>query len=246
MMKSITIKAALTIAACLTLTIHAFAQAQRRHVFHVHAGGRVPHSAGETSSIRTGWTLFTFIVNGFEPMEEIVDVNINIDMVHSWVEDLTILLQSPMGTRICLFDRLPSQSYRFDNFDNTYFNDENVPWEGTLPIEEGSPPYNGNFRPMEPLSRFRRERPNGIWKLWIFDHYYGDYGYLYKQNDPIFEYGGSGPPRWRGPMVEPERRNEYNEFPFSGGTWLEITVPEPASLLALAPALGWLLLRRRR
>lgn len=237
-MKAMAIKAVLMMAACLTLATPTLAQRTTR-VFQVDRGGRVPHRLNETASRLGEWTEFTFTVGGFRPGEVIIDVNINIDMVHSWVEDLEIRLESPRGTWIRLFDQLPGGPPRFDNFDNTYFTD------GATDIRQGSAPYNGNFSPMEPLSRFQGETPNGTWTLRIRDHYHGDYGYLYKRNDRPFEADVPGAPRWRGPLVEPDRRSEWGN-PFLGGTWLEITVPEPSSLLALAPALGWLLMRRRR
>lgn len=238
----------LAVMALIGLATHAAAQYDTR-IFQVDSGGRVPFRAGETASRTTPtaeWTRFNFTVYGFHPNLKIVDVNINIDMVHSWVEDLTIWLESPSGTFVRLFDRLPGGPPQFDNFDNTYFTDE-----AARGIDEVDPrftyaPYNGDYRPEQPLSAFRGERPNGVWRLHIFDNYYGDYGYLYSNGDPTFEDGVEGAPCWRGPLEDVERQTEWGENAFLGGTWLEITVPEPSSLLALTPALLWLARRRRR
>jgi subtilisin-like proprotein convertase family protein len=241
-MKRVMILVMLSLSGYLLLGTDAFAQPRRTRTlkFDVDAGGRVPWRAGETRSRPGEWTVFTFTVTGFRPTDEIVDVNINIDMVHSWVEDLEIRLRAPWGDEVLLFDRFPGNPPvdRFDNFDNTYFTDQ-----AAQSIRDGRAPYNGNFRPEQPLSRFNGRNPNGRWELWIFDHSYGDYGWLYKSGDRQFE-------TRRGPLVEPERPGEWqnrNPYPFgSGGTWLEITVPEPASWLALLPPLAWLLRRRRR
>jgi len=237
-MKRVMILVMLSLSGYLLLGTDAFAQ-PRTLKFDVDAGGRVPWRAGETRSRPGEWTIFAFTVTGFRPTEEIVDVNINLDMVHSWVEDLEIWLRHvPSNTWVLLFNQHPGNNpSRFDNFDNTYFTDQ-----AAQSIRDGRAPYNGDFRPLEPLSRFNRLNPNGRWELWIFDHFYGDYGWLYRVGDAAFE-------RRRGPLEDFERVGEWigdNSFPFAGGTWLEITVPEPASWLALLPPLAWLLRRRRR
>jgi subtilisin-like proprotein convertase family protein len=226
-MKRVMILVMLSLSGYLLLGTDAFAQQRDRTLkFDVVEGGRVPWQPGRTQSgdptRADDWTVFTFTVTGFRPTDEIIDVNINIDMVHSWVEDLEIWLRHvPSNTWVLLFNQHPGNNpSRFDNFDNTYFNDQ-----AAQSIRDGRAPYNGNFRPLEPLSRFNGRNPNGTWQLRIFDHFYGDYGWLYKRGDRQFE-------TRRGPL---------------SGTWLEITVvPEPASWLALLPPLAWLLRRRRR
>jgi subtilisin-like proprotein convertase family protein len=240
-MKRVMILVMLSLSGYLLLGTDAFAQPRRTRTlkFDVDASGRVPRREGETRSRPGEWTIFTFTVTGFRPAEEIVDVNINLDMVHSWVEDLEIRLRAPWGDEVLLFDRFPGNPPvdRFDDFDNTYFTDQ-----AAQSIEDGRAPYNGDFRPLQPLRQFNGLNPNGTWELRIFDHFYGDYGWLYKNGDPRFE-------RRRGPWIEGERIGEWhddNPFPFMGGTWLEITVPEPASWLALLPPLAWLMRRRRR
>jgi subtilisin-like proprotein convertase family protein len=246
-MKRVMILVMLSLSGYLLLGTDAFAQQRDRTLkFDVVEGGRVPWQPGRTQSgdptRADDWTVFTFTVTGFRPTDEIIDVNINIDMVHSWVEDLEIWLRHvPSNTWVLLFNQHPGNNpSRFDNFDNTYFTDQ-----AAQSIRDGRAPYNGKFRPEQPLSRFNGCNPNGTWELWVFDHSYGDYGRLYKSDDDQFE-------TRRGPLVEPERPGEWqapdgNPYPFgSGGTWLEITVPEPASWLALLPPLAWLLRRRRR
>ena len=242
-MKRLRMLMLLTLSGYLFLGTDAFSQ-PRTLKFDVDAGGRVPWQAGQTQSGNRAnpahWTVFSFTVDGFRPTDEIIDVNINIDMVHSWVEDLEIWLRHvPSNTWVLLFNQLPGNDPdRFDDFDNTYFTDQ-----AAQSIEDGSAPYNGDFRPLQPLRQFNGLNPNGTWELRIFDHFYGDYGWLYKNGDPRFE-------SRRGPWIEGERIGEWhddNPFPFiMGGTWLEITVPEPASWLALLPPLAWLMRRRRQ
>lgn len=154
------------------------AGAQALFIYPVDAGGRVPSEANQTRS--TAWAEFTFTVT-FGPTK-ITDVNLNLDMVHSWDEDLEIRLRHPDGTEVVLFNRQAGGPPRFDNFDNTYFDDE-----AANPITGASAPYAGPFRPANPLSAFDGKSSIGTWRLRIFDHNFGDYGWLYAEGDGTFE-----------------------------------------------------------
>jgi hypothetical protein len=157
-MKRVMILVMLSLSGYLLLGTDAFAQPRDRTLkFDVDAGGRVPWQAGQTRSgdplDDAQWTVFTFTVTGFRPTDEIVDVNINIDMVHSWVEDLEIWLRHvPSNTWVLLFDQFPGNPPvdRFDNFDNTYFTDQ-----AAQSIRDGRAPYNGDFRPEQPLRQLQ-------------------------------------------------------------------------------------------
>ncbi|MEM4409707.1 MAG: proprotein convertase P-domain-containing protein [Candidatus Caldarchaeum sp.] len=185
-------------------------------IFHIDAGGRVPAEANQTRS--TNPATFNFTVAGMLPI--IVDVNLHLDMVHSWDEDLEIRLISPGGTNVLLFNQLPGGPPRFDDFDDTTFDQQ-----AANPITAGTAPYTGAYRPQGNLNDFNGQNPNGVWRLWIFDHRLGDYGWVYRAGDPQFE-------TRRGPL---------------SGTRLEIVaVPEPLSWMVLAGSLGWFVLRRRR
>ncbi len=197
----------------LLLPLPSLAQV-RSYRIDVDAGGRVPWEVDQTRS--RSWTVFFFTVERLAP--HILDVNLNLDMVHSWVEDLEIWLESPAGTSVRLFNQLPGGPPRFDDFDDTFFDDQ-----AAQSITDGNAPYRGSFKPMEALRVFNGQNPNGIWFLWVYDHHYGDYGWLYRRGDPAFE-------TRRGPL---------------SGTYLWITVPEPASLLALAVGVVGLAVRRR-
>ncbi|RMG24619.1 MAG: PEP-CTERM sorting domain-containing protein [Armatimonadetes bacterium] len=181
----------------------------------VDAGGRVPMEPGATRS--RDWTVFSFTVSRLP--NRITDVNLRLDLVHSWVEDLQIILEAPDRSVVTLFDRLPGGPPRFDDFDDTVFDDE-----APKAIQSASAPYAGAFRPKEALSRFDGRNPNGTWRLKIWDHYTGDYGWLYRQGDPRFE-------TRRGPL---------------SGTAIEISaVPEPLTWLALGGLAGMALRRRK-
>ncbi len=184
-------------------------------IFPIDAGGRVPAEANQTRS--TNPVQLTFTVAGLLP--SIIDVNLYLDMVHSWDEDLEIRLISPGGTNVLLFNQLPGGPPRFDDFDDTRFDQQ-----AANPITSGTAPYAGSYRPQGNLDNFNGQNPNGTWTLWLFDHRLGDYGWVYKAGDPTFE-------TRRGPL---------------SGTRLEITaVPEPATGILLAGCLA-LLWRKRR
>lgn len=51
-----------------------------------------------------------------------------------------------------------------NNFYNTVLNDSAL-----IPIENGIPPYNGQYRPSRPLSQFINLTSNGLWILKIYD-----------------------------------------------------------------------------
>ncbi|MDK2973567.1 MAG: lysyl endopeptidase [Candidatus Sumerlaeota bacterium] len=92
----------------------------------------------------------------------VLDVNLTVNMAHTWDEDLDIYLISPAGTEAHLFNRLGSSG---DNLTDTVFDDE----AGTA-IGSGSPPFTGSFRPYQPLSVFDGEPIAGDWKVRIVDN----------------------------------------------------------------------------
>jgi subtilisin-like proprotein convertase family protein len=100
----------------------------------------------------------------------ITDVNVQLNISHTWVEDLEVHLISPSGTRIQLFRAIGGSG---DNFSNTIFDDE-----ATTPITAAAPPYAGTFQPQEMLAALDGEDPNGLWQLELSDAFSGDAGTL--------------------------------------------------------------------
>ncbi len=100
----------------------------------------------------------------------ITDVNVHLDITHTFDGDLEAVLVSPAGTRVQLFFRVGGDG---DNFTDTTLDDE-----AATPIGSGSPPFSGSFEPAEALSLLDGEDPNGIWSLEITDHARGDAGTL--------------------------------------------------------------------
>jgi len=91
----------------------------------------------------------------------ITDVDVRIDATHTWDGDLDISLTSPTGTNVLLSDNHGGSG---DNYQVTVFNDE-----AATPIASGSPPFDGEFIPDNPLVAFDGENANGTWTLTIDD-----------------------------------------------------------------------------
>ena len=92
----------------------------------------------------------------------LADLDVQVDITHSYVEDIELSLESPSGTLIDLVSRVGGSG---DDFKNTVFDDD-----ADLPIIQGWPPFLGFFRPVNPLSTFNGENTSGDWILHVFDH----------------------------------------------------------------------------
>ena len=95
------------------------------------------------------------------------DVNVeNLDISHTWVEDLTITLTSPMGTTVTLFQE------QCGDTDDILLSYDDAATIGTLcPPNDG-----GKYQPLEPLSSFNEELVTGVWTLSVSDGAAGDEG----------------------------------------------------------------------
>jgi subtilisin-like proprotein convertase family protein len=107
----------------------------------------------------------------------ISDLDVVLNVTHTQVHDLKILLQSPNGTEICLNSYAIKDFFEGENYNNTVFDDEAL-----LAIGDAEAPFTGSFRPKEGnlLSTFDGTDAYGDWKLRIEDLYYSDSGYLEK------------------------------------------------------------------
>jgi len=100
----------------------------------------------------------------------LVDVNVRLNLTHSYDGDLAISLRAPDGTIVRLTNRHGASG---DNFSNTLFDDE-----AATPISAGSAPFSGSYRPFEPLAALDGKNGNGTWQLLVFDLAGGDTGIL--------------------------------------------------------------------
>ena len=91
----------------------------------------------------------------------IAKVTVTLDITHSWISDLVIRLVSPSGTSIILSNvNIPDAI----NYENTTFDDDAV---RSITTEDGN--ISGTYSPVEPLTEFNEEGPNGTWTLEVHD-----------------------------------------------------------------------------
>lgn len=98
------------------------------------------------------------------------DLNVLIDIQHTFDSDLEISLIGPNGRRVLLVGR--EGGFR-DNFTETRFDDE-----AATRIQVGQAPFRGVFRPEQSLSFFDGLDANGRWTLEIADRAFFDGGRL--------------------------------------------------------------------
>jgi subtilisin-like proprotein convertase family protein len=98
------------------------------------------------------------------------DLDVRVNISHTWDEDLTIELRAPDGTTITL---VRNRGEDGDNFTNTDLDDE-----AATAISAGAGPFTASFRPEQPLSTMDGMDPNGVWRLIVSDDTSGDAGTL--------------------------------------------------------------------
>jgi subtilisin-like proprotein convertase family protein len=112
------------------------------------------------------------VISTLEITEEgtIADLDVSLDITHTWDSDLVVELYAPDGTVIELFSFVGGDG---DDFTNTYLDDEAI-----TSITDGSAPFTGAFRPTGSLAAFDFLSITGTWTLAITDTATGDEGSL--------------------------------------------------------------------
>jgi subtilisin-like proprotein convertase family protein len=100
--------------------------------------------------------------------KEILDVDVTVNVTHTYDGDLELSLIGPDGTEVVLSDRRGGSG---ENFTDTTFDDE-----ASTPISGGSAPFTGSFRPDEPLTAFDGKVAAGTWRFRVEDHAGWDVG----------------------------------------------------------------------
>ncbi|MFO0788304.1 MAG: proprotein convertase P-domain-containing protein [Pirellulales bacterium] len=98
------------------------------------------------------------------------DINVTLDINHTYDSDLDVYLISPSGTRVKLFADIGGAG---DHFHGTTLDDA-----AATGIAQNSAPFTGTFRPQEPLSVLNGQQAHGTWQLEITDDSVGDTGVL--------------------------------------------------------------------
>lgn len=120
---------------------------------------------------------------------KVIDIDVKLDINHTWDGDLDVVLISPSGTRVDLFYGVGSDS---DNFTNTVLDDDASQY-----IEEGAAPFTGEFVPLGDLNQLNGEDPNGTWTLEVSDGFEEDGGQISSfavtiTTDAVDDTGGDG------------------------------------------------------
>jgi subtilisin-like proprotein convertase family protein len=132
---------------------------------------RVPPSGTGGSGIPSQDTTVSHItVSGIPAGQVVTDVNVRVNINHTFDFDLQIVLVAPDGTRIILSQNNGGSGH---NYTNTVFDDQ-----AQVPITFGTAPFTGTFRPEQALSSLTGKAPNGDWRLEITDEFAQDSGVL--------------------------------------------------------------------
>lgn len=116
----------------------------------------------------------------FEVTQDITltDLNVNVQIQHTYVGDLLIQLTSPAGTTVTLLDRpgVPTSTFGCGDDDmNVDFDDES-PQALENYCAGTTPWYVGDAQPATPLSAFDGESSLGTWELFVSDNAGADTG----------------------------------------------------------------------
>jgi len=115
-------------------------------------GGVGPCAANQNCPI----TIFTAVVaNAPGP---IVDVDVSLEAIAASTDQNVLKLRSPQGTLVTLFNH--RGNFLTDDFFGTMFDDE-----AAQAVAMAPGPFNGCFKPEQPLSTFKGESAIGTWKL---------------------------------------------------------------------------------
>lgn len=139
------------------------------------------------------------------------DVNIKIDINHSYTGDLEIRLKSPDGATVILVNGMGDSG---NDFDETTFDDN-----ASLGIGSGNAPFNGVFRPVEALGQFNGTNANGVWSLEVADRAFQDGGSL---NEWELEIITDEPAENTGPFIFHNRTP--TPIPSTGVTTIESSI----------------------
>jgi subtilisin-like proprotein convertase family protein/V8-like Glu-specific endopeptidase len=91
----------------------------------------------------------------------IADLNVEVDIQHTYNSDLRLVLVAPDRTRIILVNR---QGGSENNFEQTLFDQQ-----ASKHINRGDAPFRGSYRPAQSLDQLNGLNPNGRWRLVVID-----------------------------------------------------------------------------
>jgi subtilisin-like proprotein convertase family protein len=108
----------------------------------------------------------------------LTDVNVRVQITHTWVGDLKIEIESPIGTRVTLLDRpgVPASTYGCSNDDMNVTFDSASSYNLETHCANTTPWYTGVAAPFASLNTLNGQGTAGTWKLIVTDLAGGDTG----------------------------------------------------------------------
>ena len=123
----------------------------------------------------------------------VLDVNVELDITHTFDTDLVLSLVGPDNTTVVLSNRRPSAGGGV-NFTDTVFDDQAATPISTVTVAQA--PYTGSYAPDQPLGAFTGRSVTGTWKLKAVDVQGVDVGTIRR-----FELSFTYPPQPCGPSA---------------------------------------------
>ena len=130
-----------------------------------YSANNLPRNIQDATQTVVGNTIASILVADDLP---ITDIDVRVNITHSYVEDITMILIAPGGEEVVL---IRNQGGSANNFTDTDFDSE-----ASVSIQSGSAPFNGTFRPLESLSSLYGTSGRGTWKLKVSDNASQDTG----------------------------------------------------------------------
>jgi len=141
---------------------YAFTTGQSHRVSYASSGASVSIPDNNPAGV-----VKTINVVGPDPVQ---DVNVTVNITHTYDNDLTLSLITPGATTITLANRRGGAA---NNYTNTVFDDE-----AATPIGLGAAPFTGSFKPETPLSAADGPVGTGTWTFKVVDQIAQDVGTL--------------------------------------------------------------------
>ena len=115
----------------------------------------------------------------------LADVNVrNLNIEHPFDMDLSVVLVSPTGAQVELFNGVGASGA---DFSGTTLDDE-----ATTSVVDGSAPFSGSYKPTSPLSAFDGQNPTGVWTLRVSDNIGVNDGWFYGWSLELCSSGSGG------------------------------------------------------
>ena len=100
-------------------------------------------------------------MSSLSPGDMIADVDVYLNLTHTWDSHLVISLTAPFSRSVLLVNRRGGDG---DGLVHTVLDDE-----AAVSIVSGTAPFSGRYRPEQVLSRFDGYSPRGPWTLSVAD-----------------------------------------------------------------------------